>query len=291
MAAKEALDEGNRLDAATGIGVSYEKYNDQLVDFAAKVNNVTAEIDTANTSVLIPGASDICMYISESLTHYTKARDHWYKQIKKQDTPKTERMLKLEWVAARAAIGLARDLLRINALVQGQEQQSDEAENASIAGRNNQDRLKHKADLASSNQNLEDMLKYGYSENEIARIIAYLDGVVWEARKWAEANEQMVVDPAGEPVERKFQRRRAALTAPLDALRKVLQATEVEAAKKRQEADANLKAAKVRADSNPSEPDLLRNAEEAHKRTVTQQNESIEIIQSRIQAELKVLNP
>jgi hypothetical protein len=290
--AKEALDEGNKLNSAAGIGVSYQKYNDQLVEFSAKVNNVTGEMSAINIDDLIPGASDICRYISESLTHYTRARDHWHKRIVKQDTPKTEKMLQLEWVAAQAALGLAGDLLRLSVMDHAHKQKSKEDENApKVRLLINRERLKHGALLASSSLELDNLLRYGYSESEVANMIAYLDKVVLEARQWSEARERMVVDPVGEPVERKFQRRREAITAPLNALKKVLQATEEESGKKLQQADTVLKSAKAQAASNPHESDLLRNAEDAHKRNIAQQNEAIEMIQARIQDELKNLNP
>ena len=146
------------------------------------------------------------------------------------------------------------------------------------------------AALTSSNHELEDLLKYGYSEIEVARMKAYLEEVVWKAKEWSKAKEQMVVDPKREPIERMIQRRRAAITAPLDALKDVLKVTEEAAQQKRQKADADLEVAKVRANQHPHEPDILKGAEEAHRRTNTQQNEAIEIIQIRIQEELKALN-
>jgi len=290
-AAKEAMEDGNKVGSATEIGVNYQKYNDLLIDFAAKVNKVTAEMTVANIDAVIPNASDICKYLDESLIHYTSARDHWQKKIKKQDTTKTEKMLQLEWVAARAAIELANDLLRLSALGQGQENKLVEDGNLpGVRQRLNKDRQTHEGMLASSNQGLEEMLKYGYSDSEVARMNAYLEEVVWKAKEWTKAKEKMVVDPIGEPVERKFQRRREAIMAPLDALKEVLTVTQKETQKKRQKASADLDAAKVRANQSPGESDLLRKAEDAYKSTIAQQNEAIEIIQNRIQDELKALN-
>jgi hypothetical protein len=200
-------------------------------------------------------------------------------------------MLQLEWVAARASIALADNRLRLVILDQAQEQKLVEGGNSSgLRERLNEDQLTQAGVLASSNKELEDLLKYGYSDNEIAKMKAYLEEVVWKAKKWSEAKEQMVVDPNGEPVERTIQRRREAITAPLDALKDVLKVTEEAAQQKRQKADADLEVAKVRAHQTPHGSDLLKAAEEAHQRTITQQNEAIEIIQIRIQEELKALN-
>lgn len=290
-AAKVALEEGNRLNSGAEIGVSYQKYNDQLLDFAAKVNKVAVEMNFANVDALIPGASEISKYLVESVAHWTSAANHWNKKIKKQDSPKTEKMLQLEWIAARATLGLADNRLRLVILDQPQEQNLVEDGNSSgLRERLNEDRLTQAGALASSIHELEDLLKYGYSEIEVARMKAYLEEVVWKAKEWSKAKEQMVVDPNGEPVERKIQRRREAITAPLDALKDVLKVTEEAAQQKRQKADADLEIAKVRANQRPHESDMLRGAEEAHRRTITQQKEAIEIIQIRIQDELKALN-
>jgi hypothetical protein len=290
-AAKVALEEGNRLDSGAEIGVSYQKHNDQLLEFATKVNKVAVEMNFVNIDTLIPGASEISKYLAESVAHWTSAANHWNKKIKKQDSPKTEKMLRLEWIAARSSLGIADNRLRLVILDQAQELNLVEDGNSSdLRERLNKDRLTQAAALTSSNHELEDLLKYGYSEIEVARMKAYLEEVVWKAKEWSKAKEQMVVDPKREPIERMIQRRRAAITAPLDALKDVLKVTEEAAQQKRQKADADLEVAKVRANQHPHEPDILKGAEEAHRRTNTQQNEAIEIIQIRIQEELKALN-
>jgi len=289
-AATKALEEGNRLNSATEIGVSYQKYNDQLLNFAAKVNKAAVEMNFANVDAAIPRASEISKHLTESMAHFTNAANHWDKKIKKQDSPKTEKMLQLEWVAARASLGLADNRLRLVTLDQAREKNLvEDASFSNLRERLNKDQLTQAGVLASSNQELEDLLKYGYSEIEVSRMKVYLDEVVWKAKEWSKAKEQMVVDPIGEPVERKIQRRREAITAPLDALKEVLKITEAAAHQKRQKADVDLEAAKVRAHQSPNESDLLEAAEEAHKRTITQQNEAIEIIQIRIQEELEAL--
>jgi hypothetical protein len=76
LAAKEALDESHKLESAIGIGVTYQKYNEQLIVFATKVDNLNrAARDTGFSHN--QNAEKLCHELREARDDYHSAMGWW----------------------------------------------------------------------------------------------------------------------------------------------------------------------------------------------------------------------
>lgn len=273
MAAREVIEEGNKIESAVRMGTSYAKYSDLLVAFAAKVEGASREYGYSRDLIRSTPADSIFKYLSESSDHYKKALHSWSRKIQRNDTPKNDKILHLELDAGGKSIEIAAYFLHLA---------RDENEHSSIpaAGIANL-----KKELDSLNDCLETLGKYGFSEREETNINIYLDDVELQAKMFGNMISHLGIDEEHDPISRIYDRRLQGLEAPLDALKEQLKTDEEDAAKKRKKADADLESAMALARLNPDKPEILSNAEESHKRIMAETEESIDIIQGRIKAE------
>lgn len=109
VAAKEALDEAHKLQSALGVGLNYQKYGDELILLAAKVDNLLrAAVDTGIEN-LRPEAKVFCQHLLAARESFKSAREWWEIKIKYSDldNTKAETELQDDWNAASKAIDQA----------------------------------------------------------------------------------------------------------------------------------------------------------------------------------------
>lgn len=106
LAAKEALDEAHKMQSAVGIGINYQKYGDQLIAMAPKVDNLLrAAVDTAIANVK-PDTKVFCQQLLAAREAYKDARGWWEIKIKYPDTESAlvDQNLQADWGTASTAI-------------------------------------------------------------------------------------------------------------------------------------------------------------------------------------------
>ena len=109
LAAKEALDEAHRIQSAVGVGLNYQKYGDQLIALAPKVDNLLrAAVDTGIEN-LKPDANIFCQQLVAARESYKSARGWWELKIQypESDNSREEKRLQDDWSAASKAIDKA----------------------------------------------------------------------------------------------------------------------------------------------------------------------------------------
>ena len=107
VAAKEALDEAHKMQSALGVGLSYQKYGDQLIALATKVDNLLrAAVDTGIEN-LKPDAKVFCQKLVEATAGFRSARSWWDLKIQYPESSRAdehEKSLQEDWSKASKAV-------------------------------------------------------------------------------------------------------------------------------------------------------------------------------------------
>jgi len=109
VAAKEALDEAHILQSALGVGLNYQKYGDELILLAAKVDNLLRVAEDTGIENLRPEAKGFCQKLLAARKSYKSARRSWELKIEFPDSDHTEEDLDQQgdWAAASWSIDQA----------------------------------------------------------------------------------------------------------------------------------------------------------------------------------------
>jgi hypothetical protein len=105
VAAREALDEAHKMQSAIGVGLNYQKYGDELIVLATKVDNLLrAAVDTGIQN-LKPDAKVFCQKLEEAREAFLLARRWWDLKIKNPQSSlakeeEWERCLQEAWAMA-----------------------------------------------------------------------------------------------------------------------------------------------------------------------------------------------
>ena len=107
VAAKDALDEAHKMQSALGVGLSYQKYGDQLIVLATKVDNLLRAAMETGIPNLNPDARVFCQKLDEARERFKHARSWWDLKIEFPDSPRAdelEKSLQDDWSKASKAI-------------------------------------------------------------------------------------------------------------------------------------------------------------------------------------------
>lgn len=109
VAAREALDEAHKLESALGVGLNYQKYGDELILVAAKVDNLLRAVTETGIDNMKPEAKDLCAHLVSARESFKSARDWWELKIKYPDSEHTEedRGMQDQWKAASDSLSKA----------------------------------------------------------------------------------------------------------------------------------------------------------------------------------------
>jgi len=80
--AQAAIEEAHNMKAAVNVGINHQKYGDQLISFAAKVENHARECYSSDVEIFKPGAKEFRERLVAAVAAYKSARGWWELKIK-----------------------------------------------------------------------------------------------------------------------------------------------------------------------------------------------------------------
>lgn len=109
VAARDALDEAHKLESALGVGLNYQKYGDQLILVAAKVDNLLRAASETGIENMRPDARELCVQLVDARQEFKSARDWWDIKIKypNSENTKIDEGMQEAWKSASEALSKA----------------------------------------------------------------------------------------------------------------------------------------------------------------------------------------
>jgi hypothetical protein len=109
VALKDAIDELHNMRSAVAVGITYQKYGDQLIALAAKVDKSCRLVDLLgpeNSSSRRDAYADFSQTLIFIVIHYKSAYGWWELKIRypKSDNSKQEYDMQADWKAASDAL-------------------------------------------------------------------------------------------------------------------------------------------------------------------------------------------
>lgn len=107
VAAREALDQAHKIQSALGVGLNYQKYGDELILLAAKVDNLLRAAMETGIENLKPDAKVFCQKLVEAREGFRSGRSLWELKINYPESFRAdehEKSLQDEWNKASKAI-------------------------------------------------------------------------------------------------------------------------------------------------------------------------------------------
>ena len=107
LAAKEALDQAHKMESAVSIGLNYQKYGDELIQLAAKVDNLIRAASETGIENLRPDAMIFCQHMITARQEYKSAREWWEHKLKYPNSEAADSGMQKDWESASTALSEA----------------------------------------------------------------------------------------------------------------------------------------------------------------------------------------
>lgn len=103
VAAKEAIDQAHRMQSAVNVGLNYQKYGDEVIALATKIDDLLRAAAETGVENLNPDAKLFCTHIIEASESYRSALERWGYKIKDQYSftgDSNSKMMQADWLKA-----------------------------------------------------------------------------------------------------------------------------------------------------------------------------------------------
>lgn len=110
LAAKDALDEANKLGSAVSVGLNYQQYGNELILVAAKVDNLLRASAETGIRNLRPEVKEFCEDLIKTRQSFVKAHQWWQLKIEYPDYSNNKDIdtgMRQEWAKAAETLNAA----------------------------------------------------------------------------------------------------------------------------------------------------------------------------------------
>ena len=110
LAAKDALDEANKLGSAVSVGLNYQQYGNELILVAAKLDNLLRASTETGIQNLRPEAKEFCEDLIRTRQSFVKANQWWQLKIEYPnygDNKNIDAGMRQEWAKAAETLNAA----------------------------------------------------------------------------------------------------------------------------------------------------------------------------------------